>query len=239
MMSPENLVTELKNLLSARLKSVILYGSSASGDFIPGVSGHNVLLVVDPLGSQELELVAPAVAKWTREGHPAPQLMTPAELATSADVFPIEILDMQRSRKVLWGEDPLSHLQVNQEHLRMQLEHDLRSKLLFFRQRYLETCQSPKNLSGLLVSSLSTFLVLFRAALTLYDEEVPLCKEEALQKLAKRLAFDPQPFETVWQWKARQKATPNVDVKKLAYDYLSAIERVVMAVDMHLHPKNS
>lgn len=238
-MSPESFVTELKKLLSEKLKSVILYGSSASGDFIPGVSGHNVLVIVDPLGPLELESSAQAVSKWMKGGHPAPQWMTSAELATSADVFPIEILDMQRSRKVLWGEDPLSHLQVNQEHLRMQLEHDLRSKLLFFRQRYLETCQSPKNLEGLLISSLSTFLVLFRAALTLYDEEVPLCKEAALQKLAKRLNFDPLPFETVWQLKARQKPASNVDIKKLSQEYLSAIEWVVMAVDLHLHPKNS
>lgn len=238
-MSPESLVDELKKLLSERLKSVVLYGSSASGDFIPGVSGHNVLLVVDPLEPQQLEMVAPVVAKWTKGGHPAPQLMTSAELMTSADVFPIEILDMQRSRKVLWGEDLLANLQVTSGHLRMQLEHDLRSKLLFFRQRYLETCQSPKNLSGLLVSSLSTFLVLFRAALTLYDEEVPLCKEEALHKLAKRLTFDPQPFETVCKLKARKQTAPNLDVKKLAQEYLSAIERVVMAVDLHLHPKNS
>lgn len=238
-MSPESLVAELKQLLSEKLKSIILYGSSASGDFIHGVSGHNVLLVADPLGVQELGVIAPITNQWEKAGHPAPQLMTPAELATSADVFPIEIQDMQRSRKVLWGEDLLANLQVDSSHLRMQLEHDLRSKLLFFRQRYLQTCQSPRNLSGLLVSSLSTFLVLFRAALTLYDEEVPLCKKEALQKLAKRLTFDPQPFETVWQWKARQKATPNVDVKQLARDYLSAIERVVMAVDMQLHPKKT
>ncbi|MGV3609219.1 MAG: hypothetical protein ACO1RA_22645 [Planctomycetaceae bacterium] len=238
-MSPESLVAELKQLLSEKLKSIILYGSSASGDFIQGVSGHNVLLVADPLGVQELGVIAPITNRWEKAGHPAPQLMTPAELATSADVFPIEIQDMQRSRKVLWGEDLLANLQVDSSHLRMQLEHDLRSKLLFYRQRYLQTCQSPKNLSGLLVSSLSTFLVLFRAALTLYDEGVPLCKVEALQKLAKHLRFDPQPFETVWQWKTQQNIPQNVDVKQLARDYLSAIERVVMAVDMQLHPKKT
>jgi len=104
---------------------------------------------------------------------------------------------MQRSRKTLFGADLLTSRTVDPAHLRMQLEHDLKSKLLFFRQRYLAASQDPKRLAKLLASSLSTFLVLFRAAIKLYDEDTPLQKKDALQKLGAYLTFDASPLTRV------------------------------------------
>lgn len=237
-MKPEDFVDDLKTTLAGKLKSVVLYGSAATGDFLEGVSGYNLLVVAEPLGTSELQAVHPAAVKWEKAGNPLPQFFTSAELAGSADTFPIEILDMQRSRKVLFGADLLAGLTVDPAHLRMQLEHDLKSKLLFFRQRYVAASNAPERLASLLASSVSTFLVLFRAALELYDEKVPACKRDALQKLAAYIAFDPRPFESLLEFKSSRKLPAGIDLQTLAANYLTAIEQIVQAVDQHLHPKN-
>src|SRR5437870_4596473 len=130
-MTPEQFIEQLQVALGDKLKSVVLYGSAATGDFMEGVSGHNLLVVAEPCGTSELAAIASAAQKWEQAGNPLPQFFTPAELAGSADAFPIEILDMQRSRKILSGADLLANLTVDHAHLRMQLEHDLKSKLLF------------------------------------------------------------------------------------------------------------
>jgi hypothetical protein len=213
-----------------------MYGSGATGDFIEGVSGYNLLVAAEPWGTSELGAISSAAEKWVKAGNPLPQFFTPAELASSADAFPIEILDMQRSRKILFGADLLTALTVDLAHLRMQLEHDLKSKLLFFRQRYLAASQDPNRLVKLLASSLSTFLVLFRAAIKLYDEDVPLHKQNALQELGTHLAFDASPFLHVLELKAKGALPPDVDLQLLAGRYLASIEQIVHAIDQHLHP---
>ncbi len=236
MMTSEMYISDLQEILQEKLKSVVLYGSTAAGDALPGVMNHNLLVVADPLGAGELRSIAAVTARWEKAGHPLPQFFTPTELASSVESFPIEILDMQRARKVLFGADLLQGLMIDSFHLRIQLEHDLRSKLLYFRQRFVSTCQDPQRLTGVLVGSISTFLVLFRAAITLYDEAVPERKQDALEKLATFIAFDPRPFQTVLQLKAQQKLPSGLDISSLAIEYLAAIELVTQAIEQHLHP---
>lgn len=236
-MTPEQFVEQLQVALGDKLKSVVLYGSAATGDFIEGVSGYNLLVVAEPLGASELTAISVAAQKWEQAGNPLPQFFTPAELAGSADAFPIEILDMQRSRKILFGADLLAPLTVDFANLRMELEHDLKSKLLFFRQRYLVASQDPKRLAKLLASSLSTFLVLFRAAIKLYDEDVPPHKKDALQKLGTHLTFDASPFLNVLGFKAKATIPPDAELQLLAGRYLASIEQIVRAIDQHLHPE--
>lgn len=236
-MTPEQFVEQLRTALADKLKSVVLYGSAADGDFIEGVSGYNLLVVAEPLGASELTAISTAAQKWEQAGNPLPQFFTPTELAGSPDAFPIEILDMQRSRKILFGADLLTSLTVDPVHLRMQLEHDLKSKLLFFRQRYLAASQDRQRLAKLLASSLSTFLVLFRAAIKLYDEDVPLQKKDALQRLGTHLSFDASPFLSVLELKSEVTIPPDLNLQLLSSRYLASIEQIVHAIDQHLHPE--
>jgi hypothetical protein len=235
-MTPEELVAQLQNVLSGRLSSAVLYGSAAAGDFVSGTSNYNVLVVVDRLGLAELDALAKPVAQWTKAGHRPPLLFTRGQLEASADVFPIEILDMRQSRRVLFGEDPLANVTVSHEHLRLQLERELKGKLLALRERYLLTGGRPKRLFELMVSSLAGFLVLVRAALRLFQEDVPATKLEALRLLATHLAFDPQPLLDVHELKHRRRKPREFSAPALFESYLKTIEQVVKAVDRHLHP---
>src|SRR5712692_11281917 len=101
------LVEKLKQAAGGNLKSVVLYGSAASGDFQPKHSDLNILCVLERLDGAELAKLNPTAAWWARKGHPAPLVFTPEELHRLADVFAIELLDIQASRRVLDGEDVL------------------------------------------------------------------------------------------------------------------------------------
>ena len=100
-MNTEQLLKELQEAIGPGLKSVVLYGSAASGDFVQGVSAYDVLIVAEKLGASDLAAPSVPLARWEAAGNPMPQLFTPEELAASADVFPIELVDMQQSRRVL------------------------------------------------------------------------------------------------------------------------------------------
>ena len=93
------LVGRLKEAAQANLQAAILYGSAARGDHREGHSDLNVLCVMASLDVGELKRVAPVVKWWTaKEKEPAPLFFTEKELQHSADVFAIELFDMQRER---------------------------------------------------------------------------------------------------------------------------------------------
>jgi hypothetical protein len=234
-MTPEELVEQLQKAIPGRLCSAVLYGSAAAGDFVAGTSNYNVLLVVDRLGVAELDLLSKPALQWAKAGNRPPLLFTPGQLNASADVFPIELLDIRQSHRVLFGEDPLAEISIRPEHLRLQLERELKEKLLALREQYLLTGGKPRRVLELLTSSLAGFLVLFRAVLRLFQEDVPAHKVEALQLLAKHIAFDPRPLVEVDNLRHRRRKPRDVIPQVLFESFLTSIEQVVDAVDRHLH----
>jgi len=233
-MTPEVLTEKLKAACGSHLKSVVLFGSAAAGDHTDKQSDYNVLVVLDRLGVEELKALAPATRAWVKRGNPAPLLFTQESLARSTDTFPLEIADIKESHRVLFGEDVPSTLPVNMATLRHELEHEFKGKLMQLRSRYLLSSGKPRQLTQLMIRSLSTFLVLFRGALRLYQAEVPAKKLDALAVLAKYIPIRTQAFETVAQLKSGNRLR-SVVPEKLFAEYLQAIESVVNAVDVFLH----
>jgi hypothetical protein len=235
-MIPDEFVEQLQQVIPGRLQSAVLYGSAAAGEFVPGTSNYNVLLVVDRLGMAELNALSEMTVQWAKEGNRPPLLFTRKELLASADVFPIELLDIRQSYRVLFGTYPLADLAIRPEHLRLQLERELKEKLLALRERYVLAAGKPARVLDLLASSVVGFLVLFRAALRLFQEDVPARKVDALRLLTQHIAFDPRPLLEVDQLKHGRRDPQHVVPEVLFESFLTAIEQIIDAVDRRLHP---
>jgi hypothetical protein len=87
-----------------------------------------------------------------------------------------------------------------------------------------------------MVDSVSTFLVLLRAVLRLYNESVSAEKADAIDQLAKYVQFDPQPFRAVLQLKSQKVGPAAGEMAMLFGQYLSSIEHVLQSVDRQMHP---
>lgn len=231
--TPEQFAEQLAIALPSELRCVVLYGSAAAGDFLPGASNYNLLVVAEPLNAAGLDRAAPIVADWVEAGNPHPLLFTPAQLRQSRDAFPIELLDIHESRRVLWGTDLLAEFTVKPGDLRLQVERELTGKLLKLRARYVLAAGDAEAVSTLMLHSLSTFLVLFRAALRLYQDTVPATKLDALHDLARHVPFDLRPFDRLHELKKRAAVDENIEVDVSFDSYLSAIESVAQAVNQH------
>jgi len=234
-MTPEKLVEELKQACPKGLKSVVLFGSAAAGDRVDKKSDYNVFVVTEDLGLETLNAISKTATAWSKAGNPAPMLFTEERLAQATDVFPIELLDIRECHKVLHGEDLVAGLEIDTKNLRLEIEHELRGKLIRLRQSYLLTQGKSKAVADLMTQSLSTFLVLFRASLRLFEDQVPQQKFAALEKLAAHLEFDGAVFQTVQDLKDGTQKAKGVAVGELFNTYLKTIERVIDAVDAYIH----
>src|SRR5690349_15843489 len=102
--------------------------------------------------------------------NPAPLLLSIEEIRNSADSFPIEFHDISERRQVLYGEDVLAGLVIDDAWYRAQVEHELRAKMLRLRQKAGGLLSDSELLLRLMTDSVSTFCVLFRHALRLAGE---------------------------------------------------------------------
>src|SRR6188508_703126 len=88
-------IDDLKSTHGKNLASVILYGSAAAGEFVPGRSDYNVLVALNKIGPADLRNAHAARREWSRMGHSIPVYFTVSELSNAADVFPIEFSKME------------------------------------------------------------------------------------------------------------------------------------------------
>lgn len=229
--TPEQFTEQLKTICGDNLQSVILYGSAAAGDYTAKGSDYNLLIVMNDLQPSVLRQLAKPVAAWEKGGNPPPLLFTRKRLAEAADVFPIELLDMRDARKVLHGDDVIHGLEISTANLRLQVERELRSALIQLRRSYLSASGSPRRLAALLSGSLSGVLVIFRAALRLYESPVPAEKFHALEKLNAHVPVVVDCFRQIHLVKTGVQKARSVDVEKLFTECMQSIETVVDAVD--------
>ena len=225
------LVEKLRQAAGANLKSVVLYGSAASGEFQPKHSDLNVLCVLDRLDAAELEKLNSPAEWWARKGHPAPLVFTLEELRRSADVFAIELLDIQASHRVLHGEDVFAGLEVPMSLHRQQVERELRTNLVRLRQTYLTARGDGKTLERLMNASVSTFTALFRHALIALGERAPQSKRATVDQLAALLGFDASSLHAVLDAREGKR---HEDARAAFASYLAAVTHVAEEVDRRL-----
>ena len=230
----EEFVNRTRQHAGENLQSVILFGSAASGEFHPDFSNVNLLCVLRETSFAKLAALSPAVEWWAKRKHRAPLVMTREELERSADVFSIELLDMQQRHRVLFGDDVLSGLRIPMHLHRAQVEYELREKLILLRQNLLLISSDKKHLWDLLLRSVSAFATLFKHALIALGHPAPSSKREAIEKLASQIKFDPSAFFSLLDIREHEARQGQFEMNDVADRYLNAIQRVTAAVDAML-----
>jgi hypothetical protein len=225
-----DLVSRMKEFAAENLESMILYGSAARGDFKEGHSDLNVLCVLRSVAARELARVTPVVHWWCKDqNEPAPLFFTAEELRRSADVFSIELLDMQQSRRVLFGADVVSGIDVPMNLHRVQVEHDLRTLLLKLRQHFLLTGQKENELRTAEAKSASSVLALLRHTLIAFDEEPPATAHEVFARIAALTGADAEAFAAAF--KLRDRHAHVDDITRSYGQYVNALTVVISALD--------
>ena len=228
------LVLRLKKAAENNLLSVILYGSAATDEFHPKHSDLNVLCILRNLSRKELSKLAAASTWWAKKGYPAPLFFTLNELHHSADIFAIELLDIQAARRVLYGEDVIASLHVPTDLHRLHVERELRNNTLRLRQYYIMHAEDSRKTRQLMLSSFSTFVALFRHALFALGEDPPPSKRATVDRAGSVLGFDPSPFQALLDIREGRQREREMDAQATFDKYLNAVVKATEEVDRRL-----
>jgi len=227
----EILIENLRAAHGDNLASIVLYGSVAAGDHVEQHSDHNLLIALKRIASEDLRLSQNAMRDWLKSGQPTPVYFTVEELSRAVDVFPIEFLQMEKARRVLFGRDPFEFVEISPANLRHQTEYELRTKLIQLRRLYLPASTSVEKLSALMSDSLASFAALFRAVLILHGQEPPLSKAESVRATVRLLGLDESCFDKLLELRSKSKTLTEAEANNVFSVYLSQIERVIEDVN--------
>jgi hypothetical protein len=153
------------------------------------------------------------------------------EFHTSSDCFPMEFHDIKEQHCILFGENVIAGLEVDERFYRAMVEHELRAKMLRLRQKAGGILSENDLMLRLMADSVSTFCVLFRHALRLGGEQPVFEKREVVAATARRFGIDAAPFQTLLDLRDDKIKPRDVQPGALFREYLRQINLVVAAVD--------
>jgi hypothetical protein len=227
---PEEIFSEItcdyRKIFGEDLISIILYGSGAGKDYVPGKSDLNFLITLTERGIEGLDRALETVGRWRKRNVAIPLFMTRSYLAGSLDAYPVEFLNMKRHYTVVSGEDVLMLLVFDPRHVRLQLERELRGKLLHLRSGYLATEGKTRKIRQLIGASLTAFVSLFSALLYLKNLEIPKGKRDIIAAVGATFGFDAAIFLKCEEIRRKADHFSSADVQTVFRDYLKEVGRL-------------
>ncbi len=217
---------DAKKVFGDHLRSIILYGSGARGDYRPGKSDLNFLIVLTEEGIDLIEGFMETYSKWRKRRVAAPLFMTSSFIHSSLASYPIEFLNITRNLVLVYGEDVLKDPSFDHQALRLQCERDISGKLLLLRSAFVETKGDADRLRNLIRASITAFVSIFRALIHLKGMDIPRGRREIVKAAADAYGLDSEIFLSCVDVKEGKTDLSPAEVKVLFDQYLKAVGKL-------------
>lgn len=213
-----------------QLNSLILFGSAVKGTWNPVHSDINILC--EFLGDQ-IQILDLAVSLensfkkhrvnclWFSEGR----------VEKSADVFPIEMLDLKLHHSILIGNDIVSSIEIHNSDLRLACERLTREKLLSLRSSYITFSGQEKLLRQLLIKSAPTWGAVFQSILYLNQVKIPQNIKDRTTLVGEVLKIEVSPFLALFEWRVNPESGNLVFLTHLYREYMKGVGTLVEKLD--------
>jgi len=221
----------LAETLGANLQSLTVVGSALTGDFVPGRSDINSVVVISEQRLDVLRALATMGKSMRKRRLAAPVLMTPAYIDRSRDVFGVEWLDFQRTHHTVVGPDPFTELTFAKGDVRLQCEREFKSVLVRMRQGYIRSLNRRALLWELMQSVVRGLAPYGRAMLWLRDVERPGEAEPALRLVADRFGVEVEAALEVRRKMGTRRVPDAVTLDMLFGQLYNLVEGLAEAVD--------
>lgn len=234
-LTPEGFAERLTGGLGENVSSIILHGPAAVGVAKGEPPEYNLVVVLGELGVDELDQVAPLVREWVGGGQPMPLFFSERRLAHSASAFPVEILDLKESNRVLHGRDTFSSLEIGKDDLLREIERGLKIMSMRLSDLRLLADGSGDKLRAALRWHLPRVNLLLRSVLRLYTPQSPGGMVECVRKLEINLPGTSPGllglYAWVWEKDAVAGTSAAADGKEFFERILASLRALIFGVE--------
>lgn len=209
----------ITKISGSNLKSVILYGGVAKSDYTTGKSNVNLLFIFDKMDLDTLDSICVHFQKAMGDFRMSPFILTSAEVQPSSDVFAVKLFDIQQHHQLLYGEDLLSGLKFDPQHLRFISEMELRNQLSRMKIFYIGHFNLYDQLLQRVQKGFTTLLINANTLLYLKSGKYAATRDEILARLVELPGADRTALEELTAIK-NQTAPLSPETIRHAYDQL-------------------
>jgi hypothetical protein len=221
----------VRSALGPEFLAAYLHGSVLTQGFDARHSRVNVLVVARSLNLDVLDALRAARPADRKPPHVSPLFLTQRQIENSLDVFPIEWIDIKERHLLLEGLDVLGPYEIPRSNLRLQIEQELREKLITLRQAYLASARKPDALDAVLKAAASSFATLCRSLLRLRGESPPAHTAQVIERVADLFHLDAQGLLAAHVVRHDERRHKGTELLGHYRRFLVEVERLVNAID--------
>ena len=221
---------DVKTAFGDRLEGLLAYGSAVRGEFLPGRSNLNLLLLVAAYDAATLKQYAPVQKRWSKEGVITPLFMTAQDITSLSALFPLEFLEIQEHHRVLGGRDPFVGFHVDAARVGDAVRQGLAGHVLRLRQRFAEAGGANDAVMILRPLALTSTVQLLRGIQRMRGWPVLGQSDAVIKDIADRLQIDLQGFHDALMLKRGLISPGPSEIPHVFDRYLQAATKLAEAV---------
>lgn len=171
----------LEAALGDDLVAILLTGGVARGDFRPGESDVNAIIVLRHATFEKLDAISSAMQAVRYGARLEPTILTEDELPGACDAFPLLYDEIKRWHIILVGRDPFASAVVHDTHRRLRIEQELREAQIGLRRVVTDALGAREAIGGAVARKVRQVRRPLRALLALKSMT---CKDDLASVLA-------------------------------------------------------
>jgi hypothetical protein len=229
----ERMVEELRSAHGDDLISVSLTGDAVGPEYQARKTPLTTVIVLRTISQTALQATRKEMRRWKRRNIATPTLMDLRYIESSLDVFPIEFLDLADRHLLLFGDDPFADLTFDEDHLRLEVEEQLRGKLLHLWSAYLGTAGSERELRALLEETPGGFEVVLRGLARLRSHERLSADQSPIEAIERLFEIELPVLQRLHEIRVGRGSLANDELETVFDGYLGEVRRLVQLTDAH------
>ena len=184
----------LEKELGDDLVGILVHGSVARGEYRPGESDVDAIVILKEATFAQLESIANAMQVARYSARIEAMILTEAEIAGASDVFPLLYDDIKHCHFLLAGRDPFSAIEVHDTHRRLRIEQELREVRIRLRRVGTDAAGAREALGGALVRKITQVRAPMHALLKLKGITCPPDLAAVTAKTCEHYGIDAAPL---------------------------------------------
>ena len=190
----EDLSRELAAALGDHLVGILVHGSVVRGEYRPGESDVDVIVILDQADFAQLDAIGNAMQLARYSARIEAMILTESEIAGASDAFPLLYDEIKQRHILLAGRDPFKDVEVHDTHRRLRIEQELREAQVRLRRAVTDAVGAREAIAGAVVRKVKQVRTPLHALLALKGIACPPDLPSVLAKIGEAYGVDVAPL---------------------------------------------
>jgi predicted nucleotidyltransferase len=184
----------LETALGDDLVGILVHGSVVRGEYRPGESDVDVIVILEKADFAHLEAIGNAMQLARYSARIEAMILTEVEIAGASDAFPLLYDEIKQRHILLTGRDPFAAVEVHDTHRRLRIEQELREAQIRLRRAVTDAFGAREAIAGAVVRKIKQVRAPLHALLALKGIACAPDLPSVLTKIGETYAIDVAPL---------------------------------------------